>query len=324
MRRRELLVGAGVTVGGLTDGEYGRVDNWTELDFSDGDESEPTDGTTETIEVGDPEAVAFPDAHPPHELEIHNAIGDPATVSIAIEPDRDDDAVEDDDAVMDDNDTVEDGDAAEDDVEEDDEDLEYEIELSDDDTLEVVFVEPRSYRVSIAVTDPEGGESTARERVDREPFDCLRSETSVTITETGLESESSSRTASCPEPTVTDHSLERGEQDCAGGGDEDEAAVAFTDETVVVEGAIRTPTPCHELEIESATYDADREVLEVTVAVGEQADGICVQCIGVVEYEARIDLDGRYPGHAEVVHDRGGETVEVESAAYEDAADRNR
>lgn len=110
-----------------------------------------------------------------------------------------------------------------------------------------------------------------------------------------------------------EQSIERRGQRCASDED-DEATVRFTDEGVVVEGLIRTPTPCHELELESVSCDPDRDALTVLVGVGRQEETICVQCLGVVEYEARIDLDGRSPDRVEVVHERHDETVGVETA----------
>lgn len=119
-----------------------------------------------------------------------------------------------------------------------------------------------------------------------------------------------------------DRSLERRNQRCATDKDEDdEACVRFTDsrENVIVDGAIRTPSPCHELalepeSVESATDDSARDVLEITVAVGRQS-AVCVQCLGVVEYTASIAVGDRRPDRVAVVHERRDETVEVTSVS---------
>ena len=102
-------------------------------------------------------------------------------------------------------------------------------------------------------------------------------------------------------------SIERREQRCA--SDEDDAATARLDGgALVLEGIIRTPTPCHLLVLESVSYE--RDALEVTVGVDEP-DGFCVQCLGVVEYVLEIELDDRTPDCVAVFHERRDETVRV-------------
>ncbi|ELY54145.1 hypothetical protein C491_20177 [Natronococcus amylolyticus DSM 10524] len=102
-------------------------------------------------------------------------------------------------------------------------------------------------------------------------------------------------------------SIERRKQRCA--SDEDDAATARIDGgTLVLEGLIRTPTPCHVLVLESVSYE--RDALEVTVGVDEP-DGFCVQCLGVVEYVLEIEFDGRVPDCVAVFHERRDETVRV-------------
>ncbi|MDG5760622.1 hypothetical protein QA600_14895 [Natronococcus sp. A-GB1] len=102
-------------------------------------------------------------------------------------------------------------------------------------------------------------------------------------------------------------SIERREQRCA--SDEDDAAAARLDGgSLVLEGLIRTPTPCHVLVLESVSYE--RDTLEVTIGVDEP-DGFCVQCLGVVEYVLEIELDGREPDCVAVFHERRDETVRV-------------
>ncbi|MFC4437769.1 MULTISPECIES: hypothetical protein [Natrialbaceae] len=115
------------------------------------------------------------------------------------------------------------------------------------------------------------------------------------------------------EPDARDRLIERRDQRCVG-DEEDEATIRFADECVVVEGLIRTPTPCHPLELEDASFDPADDALVVRVGVGRPDETICVQCLGIVEYEARIGLDGRSPDRVEVVHERPDETVDVATA----------
>jgi hypothetical protein len=111
-----------------------------------------------------------------------------------------------------------------------------------------------------------------------------------------------------PEDDAT-ASLERRDQRCA--SDEDDAATVRIDEgALVLEGLIRTPTPCHALVLESVSYEDDGDALEVTIGV-DDPDGFCVQCLGVVEYVLEIELDGREPDCVAVFHERRDGTVRV-------------
>ncbi|WP_306058359.1 hypothetical protein [Natronococcus wangiae] len=116
----------------------------------------------------------------------------------------------------------------------------------------------------------------------------------------------------CDEAGVTDRALERRDQRCVG-DQRDEATIRFTDDGVIVDGAIRTPTPCHALELEPVWRDANRDVLAVLIGSRRHEGTICAQCLGLVEYEARVDLED-HPDRVEVVHERRSEAIDVAAA----------
>ncbi|RZV10560.1 hypothetical protein BDK88_1729 [Natrinema hispanicum] len=285
MRRRHLFVGTAGVLGGLA----GCVDSALERRRTDRTGSSgggPGSGSDEPITVGDPDAVPFPSAQPPHELALRNDGDTERTAAVEITADE--------------NESL----------------LERDVTVSADETVTFVLVEPRSYTISITTSDPDGSsESSTTVGVDREPFDCTRSQTTVTLRENGTSTDSTSRSTSCPEPAVTDTSLERKAQDCASETD-GTATVAFTDEAVVVTGRIPTPTPCYEPSLADVTYDDGRDVLTVVVDSGEQTADSCADCLGIVDYEATIDLDGRYPGRVAVRHETRGERRQVATATF--------
>ncbi|MBZ6496618.1 hypothetical protein [Natrinema longum] len=311
MRRRDLLVGTAVTLCGLagcvgseferlraasSSAEYAPAD-----DSSDGPDRDGTDAESDTpIEVGNPDDVPFLPAHPPHEVVLRNPGETERPVSVVItagggvESDRDDDG--------DDTDPL----------------LEREFDLPAGERLAFVLVEPRSYTVTVRTSSDDGSnESTVTSGVDRHPFDCVRSRTTVTLSETGVRSESTSSSVPCPVPSVADTSLEIGERTCAGRMDGHQAVVEFADEAVIVDGESTTPTPCHDLSLAETEYDERRDALAITVAVDDEKAGTCVDCLGVADYEARIDLEGRYPGRVEVSHETPAETRQVTAVDYQ-------
>lgn len=189
------------------------------------------------------------------------------------------------------------------------------VEFPADGWLRMVVNEPGTYTLEI---DIEG------ERADEIEvtgwFDCNETTSRVTLHPDG---ELSTRTVSteiaCRGPEVRGQtfSAERGSCD----GSED-ASVTFDDEAVTVTGRVRTPTPCYDLELASATVANDAEfgpsgddVLVVTVATAGTQDEACVDCIGSVPYTATIDVANAYPSNVRVVHRSMGEERTVETVS---------
>ncbi|MDS0477857.1 hypothetical protein [Natrinema sp. 1APR25-10V2] len=288
MQRRTLLAGTTGALCGLAGCVGSGFDSSrTGVDASSSDDAatERDDYSPRTIVVGDLDAVPFPAAHPPHELVLRNESGTERTVSVEVTTDEDEEL------------------------------LAREFTVSAGRSLEIVLAEPRTYTVSVTA-DRQGGTSSATVGIDRDPLDCTRSSTTVTLRENGTGTKSVSKSIACPEFRVAERSIETLEQNCADEADDDDATVAFEDEAVIVDGSITTPTPCYEPSIAEATHDERRDALEITVASGEQSAASCADCLGVVDYEARLELEGRYPGHVVVRHESGGGRRRVATAEY--------
>lgn len=308
MRRRDLLALTTGTVCGLAgcaDSRFERLQSERPDVGGSSDDADQWSGDsagTDAIVVGEPDEVPFLEAHPPHEFTLRNDGESERTVSVVVSTDDDDG-----------------GDSADDDGgDERDEPLfEREIDLGAGEERTIVLVEPRSYTVTVT-TSRDGGtsESTVSDGISRRPFDCTRSRTTVTLSESGTGTESTASSIPCPVPEVADASLAIGERACAGRTDGDDATVEFADERVRVDGTIRTPTPCHALELAGASYDEARDLLAVTVAVGEQEADTCADCLGAADYEAEIDLEGRYPARVAVVHVNGDQRQRITTAEY--------
>ncbi|WP_408958310.1 hypothetical protein [Natrinema sp. 74] len=280
MRRRTLLGGTTGALCGLT----GCVGSAFDDSTPDGAATERTGESRRTIVVGDLESVPFPAAHPPHELVLRNESDANRTVTVAVTTGED---------------TL----------------LERDVTVSAGRSLEVVLAEPRSYAVTVT-TAGSGGESSATVGVDREPFDCTRSSTTATLRGSGIGMRSVSESIACPDLRIVARSIEAVAQGCADERDDDSATVEFANEAVAVAGQITTPTPCYEPSIADATYDEADDALVLTVDSGEQSAAGCVDCLGVVDYEARIELEGRYPGRVVVHHASRSEAQRVATVAY--------
>ncbi|WP_254764221.1 hypothetical protein [Natrinema marinum] len=292
MRRRTLLGGSAGALCGLAgcvgsafEGPRARQDDSSRADDAG---TEGGDESRRTLVVGDLDSVPFPAAHPPHELVFRNESGAERTVSVEVTADEDDEL------------------------------LARAFTVPADDALEVVLAEPRSYTVTVTIDRP-GGESSAATAIDREPFDCTRSSTTVTLGEHGTGTKSVSESIACPELRIAGDSIETVAQSCANERDGDSATVDFAAESVVVAGQLTTPTPCYEPSIAEVSYDERRDALALVVASGEQSAAGCVDCLGVVDYDARLELEGRYPGHVVLFHESRGERRRIGTAEYSPA-----
>ncbi|OAQ52518.1 hypothetical protein HTG_12915 [Natrinema mahii] len=309
MRRRDLLAlttGAACGLAGCADSRFERLQSERpDIDGSsdDADRRGSESAGSDAIVVGDPAAVPFLEAHPPHEVILRNDDETERTVDVVVSADD-----------ADGSDPI-DGDGED---ERDEPLLERDLDLGVGEERPIVLVEPRSYTVTVTSRRDGGtGESTVTDGIGRRPFDCTRSRTTVTLSESGTETESTSSSIPCPVPEVTDASLAVGDRACAGRTDGDDATVEFENERVLVEGSIRIPTPCHTLELADATYHETRDLLAVNVAVGKQEAETCIDCLGAADYEARVDLEGRYPAQVAVFHATGDQRQQIATAEYD-------
>jgi hypothetical protein len=122
-------------------------------------------------------------------------------------------------------------------------------------------------------------------------------------------------------PAVTGSSIERTDNGCAS-GHSDYASTAIDDGTMTVtfSGRVTTGNPCHQPTLERTTYDAEADTL--TVALGTEAeDGVCVDCVGYVDFSGTVEFEGDVPGDVEIVHD--GETLTPASGEGDEASAGN-
>lgn len=89
-------------------------------------------------------------------------------------------------------------------------------------------------------------------------------------------------------PSVAEQAIETLGTAC---GETDTVGVDGVGPTVRVHGTIPAPTPCHEAELVSAEVDDDTLALTIDVTPDESGES-CVECLGEIEYEARIELAG--------------------------------
>lgn len=288
MRRRDVLAvpaGAMCGVAGCTGSAFERhkardtrnsrtVDSTSPRDSSDDTDANGLESNSrETIVIGESDDVVFSDAHPPHELALRNESGTELPVSVEI--------------------TTDSGEVR----------FERDLDIPATRTLHVLIVEPGSYTVTVTANTPSSGESKATIGIDRCPFDCTESRTTVVLSENGIQTQTSSQSITCPEPQIGETSIELLEQGCATRNDVDGATVEFANETVTITGRITTSTPCSEPSLAKAAYDDRHDALTVTIGRGEQSGSGCIDCIGIVDYRAQIDLEGRYPGRVDVYHE---------------------
>jgi hypothetical protein len=105
------------------------------------------------------------------------------------------------------------------------------------------------------------------------------------------------------EGPIEQASIETVDTGC-GSGDE-AITIDFDDGEVGVTGVVSTPNPCHEAVLDSVTVEDDHLSVVVAPRSTLQEGDVCVQCIGAIEYEARI-----VPSDVSAV-----ETVTVEHAS---------
>jgi hypothetical protein len=106
-------------------------------------------------------------------------------------------------------------------------------------------------------------------------------------------------------------------------GSADDASVTFADGTVAVSGSIRVPNPCYGARLADVSIP-DADTLRVTVAATDPSGGVCVQCVGSVEYAADLRFRDRVPETVEVVHRRDGQSAVVTTATRGESSSDGR
>ena len=95
------------------------------------------------------------------------------------------------------------------------------------------------------------------------------------------------------------------------------AAVAFDAEEIrlTITGIIESPTPCYEASFEGVKYDSDTDELRVTIAAEADGSDVCMECVGAIEYETTLNLEGGFPGTVVVKHGTGNAAAVVATAS---------
>lgn len=93
--------------------------------------------------------------------------------------------------------------------------------------------------------------------------------------------------AGCAAPAAGDieATVQTVDSECAS-GDSDTADATFADGEVEIEGTLGAPNPCHEAVIDDVTREGER--LSAVIGI-ESTDEMCIECIGRIDYRARID-----------------------------------
>lgn len=240
-----------------------------------GSDGERTGEPHAKFSVGDRSAVAFPDANKPVSYRILNE-GNPRSIHFV--------------AVSDGNPQVNET-----------------VTLPAETHLEITFQQPADYELQVGV---DGDDPVTVDRISTAEFSCVRTIGTARIgAQTGIESQIETRESDCLAPSVADTSFKTDAGEC---GTAHTAAVSFADGTVRVSGRVRAPQPCYQLMLDSATYDTTEKTLIVTIAVGDRTEGVCVDCLGEIPYQAVIELQHDYPQTVLIQHrESTGQLVDV-------------
>jgi len=108
---------------------------------------------------------------------------------------------------------------------------------------------------------------------------------------------------------VDDTSIETVDSSC-GPDDDGDVAADFGAEATTISGTLPAPTPCHEAVIDSTAVDGGRLSIVVGVRSTREEGMGCIECVGAVTYEARIEpSDPSTVTAVTVDHATGGEST---------------
>ncbi|MCU4926817.1 hypothetical protein OB905_12640 [Halobacteria archaeon AArc-dxtr1] len=103
--------------------------------------------------------------------------------------------------------------------------------------------------------------------------------------------------------------IETVDADC-GGPTDHRVAAEHDGESVVVTGALTASNPCHEAIVTGSEYDDGNLRLQIDVKSTLEDGEVCVECVGIISYEATAKLaDGAEPDTVVVDHATGDEHV---------------
>lgn len=290
--RTAALLAAGSAAGCLAGGSGDGPDSTTTTTTTRTTTPDPTTTTTdesgpavfETLTVGSREGVLDPGNNKPHEVTVVNAASEERTIRVRVRRSGDDPMLR-----------------AE------------SRSFPADGRLRVELAKPGEYAVDVFVDDEEVGGVD----VERSWFDCNSSRTTVTVAGDGeVETETISTTMACG-ASVRDHAFEVTDGRCRTDGEPEEASVTFGDGALELSGLLVVPSPDYGAEVASVEWERvdGGPGLVVTVATTEAGQGGGgVQCVGALDYEATLDVDGELPRRVTVQHRSADGTREVATA----------
>lgn len=180
------------------------------------------------------------------------------------------------------------------------------LALADGAWLALDLQAPADYRITVRVD----GELRWRERFPASSFTCNSTFMNVALGPDGAVATVRGSTAlACLDPEIEGVDLEAGDGSCADATDH-AATVAFDDDSIRVDGTVITPVPCYDLAVDDAGTAIDDGELTVSITA-EREDGVCVECVGAVPYEATVDLGDALPDTVVVAHVVDGERTVV-------------
>lgn len=104
-----------------------------------------------------------------------------------------------------------------------------------------------------------------------------------------------------------DETIETTESSCAGPDDE-RAEINVGEETIQISGHLSAPNPCHEAVLNTVQITSQELVVVVGVVSTLEADEVCVECVGGIEYSATIEVSNASAlNKITVDHETGGE-----------------
>jgi hypothetical protein len=253
------------------------TDTPDDTDDDDDSDFDPDEGTEAArFDIGSPEGVAFADNNKPVPVHVHNDADEARDFALRVT--RPTPGPTDDLQVRDLGTTT----------------------LSADAYVTVVFHVPAEYTL---VVDGDGRTLTEHPLAHGD-FTCNSGFTSITVAEDwSVETGGISTMMACPNPAARTIGVGQGEGQC--NSDQDHSAsVTYGDEEVTVDGTFITPTPCYSIEVAETNYNEETDEFELVLVATENDGESCVECVGVVDYEATIGFEADFPAHVSVVHRR--------------------
>ena len=140
-----------------------------------------------------------------------------------------------------------------------------------------------------STTDPEGSNDSTTDPTDSDSGTTYPDDTDDRTTDREGGSTGGSSKNVTDAPGIDNASIETLDSGCWT-DEEEPIGVEFGDDVITITGTLRTGNPCYEAVIESVTAEADQLSVGVGVRSTLEEGEFCVDCLGAISYEARIEL----------------------------------